>query len=114
MKKIIALSLLTPFMTFAVATNASTVITTIGTLINQIAPILFALAFVWFIWTIVKYIEAGTGDPKKQAEIRDSLIYMVIMLFVLVSVWGIVGMLQTTTGIGQESAQTVKVPALTP
>lgn len=114
MKKIIGLSLFAPFLAFAAtAPDASTIIGKVGTLINQIAPILFALAFIWFLWNIVKYIEAGGGDAKARDLARDNIIYAIVLLFVMVSVWGLIGVIQTTFGVNGGTAPAIQPPAVT-
>lgn len=102
MKKVIGSITLfaTPFIALAQATRSvgslSDLIAVIGGLINQITPLLFALATIYLIWNLVKYIEAGKGDEKTRGEARDSIILAVVLLFVMVSIWGLVGILKGT------------------
>ena len=111
MKKFIALSLLAPFAAFAAeASDLGDIIKRAGDLLNQIAPLLLALAFVYLLWNIVKYIEAGQGDAKGRETARDAIIASLILLFVMVSIWGLVGIIRRTVGVGEGAT----APTLTP
>lgn len=108
MKKFIGLALLAPSFVFA-ATTVNLIISKIGDIINKIIPLLFALAFLWFIWNIVKYIEAG-ADVKKKDETRESIIFTIILLFIAVSVWGIIKVVQESIGVRGEAAPKIYAP----
>lgn len=64
-----------------------------------VLPMLVTLAVVIFIIGIVKYI-AGGDEVAKREEGRKFMIYGIIALFVMVSVWGLVGIIKGTFGIG--------------
>jgi hypothetical protein len=66
------------------------VIVNIISLINDIIPVLIALALVFFMWSALQYIrQAGeTGG-----ETRSNLLWGIIALFVIFSVWGLVNIL---------------------
>jgi len=62
-------------------------------LINQIVPVLLALAMVFLMWSAVSYVrQSGEGG----AEARGNLFWAVIALFVLFTVWGLVNVLCLT------------------
>lgn len=95
-----------PFVTFAQGTitgtggqNATNIVTTIKNLLDSIVPVLIVLALLYFIYGVAKYI-MSSGEEEAQKEARGVMIYGIIALFVIVSVWGIVGLLQTTFGVG--------------
>jgi len=69
--------------TFASLINAAK-----GVLCGMI-PLLFVLATVVFLYGVVKYVLAG-GDEKKMDSGKQFMIYGVIGLFIMLSVWGIV------------------------
>lgn len=54
-----------------------------------VIPLLFILATVVFLYGVVKYVVAG-GDEKKMDSGKQFMIYGVIGLFVMLTVWGIV------------------------
>lgn len=115
MKKVIGFSLsLLPFVAFAQDTGVSGLINKFGAILNQLVPLLTGLAVVWLLWNIVKYIEAGTGDPKARDTARDAIIFAIILIFVMVSVWGLVGIVSDTIGIddGGTAITPVSLPAI--
>lgn len=74
--------------------DASNVITQI---INGIlVPLVFAIAFLVFIWGIFYYfILAGANDEKRKLG-QNLMLYGLIGFFVMVSVWGLVNILVGT------------------
>ncbi len=88
-----------PFVTFlpiiAGAADLSDTVNTVDNLIRAIVPIIMVLAILYFFWGLVKYIQSA-GDPEKASEGKSIMIYGIIALFVMASVWGLVGILQNT------------------
>lgn len=85
-----------PLVTFAA--DLQSILGTIGQLIGAATPIVVALALVYFFWGLGQLV-LGSGDDKKRKDAIQIMIYGVIALFVMVSVWGIINVLQTTFGI---------------
>ena len=67
-------------------------------LIKSLWPLLITIAVIVFIVGVIKYI-ANADDAGKREEGRNFIIYGLIGLFVLVSVWGLVGVIQGTFGL---------------
>lgn len=72
----------------------------IAGLINQIVPLLIAIALVFFLWGVVTFILAADDEDARKAG-RSKMIWGIVALFVIVSVWGLVGFLNEITGIEQ-------------
>jgi hypothetical protein len=53
---------------------------------------LVSLAVVWFIWNVTKY--AMSDDEGKKGEAKGQMIHGIIAIAVIVSVWGLVYILQ--------------------
>lgn len=69
-------------------------------LINDIiVPIIFAFAFVVFIWGIVKYFFINNGDEAKISEGKQFALWGILGMVMLLSVWGFVNLLLSTLGI---------------
>ncbi len=68
-------------------------------LIKSLWPLLLTMAVIVFIVGVIKYI-SGADDSTKRTEGRNFIIYGLVGLFVLVSVWGLVGIIQGTFGLG--------------
>ncbi|MEK7634942.1 MAG: hypothetical protein AAB446_00710 [Patescibacteria group bacterium] len=94
-----------PLVSFAQLDNVSSLITSIGNIVNQVIPILFALALLGFFYGLVMYI-FGKEDNKDQA--KKTMIWGVVALFVMASVWGLVAWLGTALGVDQTGAVDVQ------
>lgn len=93
-----------PLTSFAALTNLSNLVTDIGNIVNKVIPIMFAIALLGFFYGLVKYIfggEEGKTDAKK------TMIYGVIALFVMASVWGLVRFIGEAVGVDQNAAPAV-------
>lgn len=90
-----------PFFAFAQSVNSvQDLASFIINLINNVAtPLIFALAFIVFIWGIVRYFIFGGHDPAKQKEGRMLMIWGIVGFAVMLSVWGLVHILTGTVGL---------------
>jgi len=103
MKKILlSASYLLPALVFAQSPDSSVggLVPLIQDLINTLTPIVVALALLYFFWGLAKYI-LSSGDEAEKDKGKNMMIWGIIALFVMVSVWGIVGLLGNTLGIQQ-------------
>lgn len=66
---------------------------------SALIPLLITLSIVIFIIGIIKYI-AKADEEKEREEGRKFMLYGIIALFVMVSIWGLVGIIQGTFGLG--------------
>lgn len=102
MKKFIyAAMAFSPVLAFAQQgnlSNLSNLITQFGQIIAKIIPIMFALAIIYFFWGVIKFIRAA-GDPKAAAEGKSIMIYGVIAIAVMISLYGLVAWLTSSLGI---------------
>ncbi len=79
--------------------NAFTILGVISNIFGILIPILVTLAVIYVIWNVIKYTTAADDDS--QATARKGIISGIIALFVIVSIWGLVAVLNSTFGIGQ-------------
>lgn len=71
---------------------------------NILVPVLFALAFIVFLYGIAKaYIFSG-GDPAKVSEGHKLLLWGIIAFVVMISLWGLVNVVANTFGLYGASA----------
>lgn len=75
----------------------NSLITEIGAIMPRILAVLIGLAVVLFIWGLIKFI-AQSGDENAVAEGKMIMFWGVIAIFVIVSVWGLVALLQQIVG----------------
>ena len=73
--------------------DLSDVLDNIWDLIDGLVVLMVALGLVFFLWGLAKFI-LHAGDEKARAEGKQVMLWGIIALFVMVSVWGIVGFLQ--------------------
>lgn len=66
---------------------------------KSLVPLVFAIALLVFVYGVVKYVIAAK-DSHDREEGRMFMIYGIIALFVMVSVWGLVAVLANTFNIG--------------
>lgn len=116
----IAALLALPVSVFA-AQTLSQVFTTVGELIGTLTPIIVALALMAFFWGLAMYVLNFSGEDKDKKKGRDMMVYGLLVLFVMVSVWGIVNILQQTFSIndaesrlGSSDIPRVDVPQVQP
>ena len=78
---------------------------------NQLIEILFIVATLAFLWGVIQYVLAS-GEEKKLAEGKKYIIYGLIGLFVMLSMWGIVTAVKNTlfnTGDGNTIPRCIDV-----
>lgn len=64
----------------------------IGALIKLALPIVAGLALLYFLWGIAQFIFKADSD-KAREEGRQKMVWGIVALFVLISVWGIISSL---------------------
>lgn len=70
----------------------------LGIIGSYVVPIIFALAFVWFLVGVFQYVKsAGNEDARKTG--KDHMMWGIVGLFVMGAVWGLVNVLSETVGI---------------
>lgn len=77
-----------------------------GALMSKIVTFLIAVAIVWFVWNVIKFTMAT--DEDKKGEAKTQMIWGIVALAVILSIWGLVSILQGAFGItaGGDAAQT--------
>ena len=94
----------------AAAQGLEGVIETFGRLVDLALPVVIGIAILIFAWGLISYVAAG-GDEEKRKGARQTMIYGVIIIFVMVSIWGLVRILQQTFP-GVESPTAPPAPEL--
>ena len=91
-----ALSL--PFIALAQVTIESTLNRVLG-ILNGVIFLFITIAIVVFFWGLISYLANIGGEDAAKKGIQ-LMLWGVIALFVMVSVWGIIRLLQNTFGVG--------------
>ncbi|KKS83383.1 MAG: hypothetical protein UV60_C0042G0004 [Parcubacteria group bacterium GW2011_GWA2_43_11] len=63
-----------------------------------LVPILLGLALVVFVWGLVVFIAKADNEQERDAG-KQKMVWGIIGLFVLVSIWGIILLLQNIVGV---------------
>lgn len=93
MKKIISIVSLFmfPVVAFGAVGNADSLFALVNKTLQQILPVLMSIAVIYFIYNVLMY--AIAGDEEKKKEAKNNMIWGIVALFVMVSVWGLVNIL---------------------
>ena len=107
--KVVAVSVwVLPFAALAQTANPTYLSSLIGgakVLLDQLVVLLIALAVVWFIWNVIKYTMSSDEDGKEKA--KSQMIWGIVAIAVIVSVWGLVAILQSIFGVNTTGAGNV-------
>lgn len=99
-----------PFLALAQTVNSvQDLASFIINLINNVAtPLVFALAFIVFIWGIFQYFILGGHDDGKKKLGRSLMIWGIVGFALMLSVWGLVHILTGTVNLN--NTQTLPPP----
>ncbi len=78
------------------------------TIVNRLSPIMVTIALLAFFWYLIKFIAKGSQSSTERDLSLKGMGYSILALFVMVSIWGIVGNIQTILGITPMSQPTVE------
>ena len=75
---------------------------------NIAVPLVFALAFIVFIWGVFQYFIAGAANDKVKEKGRNHMLWGLVGFFLMLSVWGLVHILTGTVNLN--NTQTLPPP----
>jgi len=108
MKKLVILAgALAPVMAFGQEANVDGLIGQIGGWVASLTPIAFALGLLFFFFGLAKFI-LKSGEDKESG--KNMMIWGVVAIFVMASVFGLVRFLQSTFNISDNSS--IDVPSI--
>ena len=116
MKKLLALVLtFAPSFAFAQTLSSINNINQLSAkftgILNTITVLLISVAVVWIIISVVRYLIAG-GDAEKRKEGGLRILWGIVGLFVIVSIWGLVSILTNsfaTTNTASQGIQNIQI-----
>ncbi|MFA5132070.1 MAG: hypothetical protein WC444_01940 [Candidatus Paceibacterota bacterium] len=71
------------------------------TIVTRLVPFAVGLAVLAFFWYLIKYIWLGADSAENKSTSLRGMAYSVLALFVMVSIWGLVGFFGSLVGINQ-------------
>lgn len=77
---------------------------------DYIIPFIFSLAVVFFVWGVVQSFIINADEESKRAQGKQFIIWGIVAIAVMLSVWGLVGVLSNTFGFNASILPTVKPP----
>ena len=80
---------------------------------NTFIGILIALAVIFIIWHAVMFI-LKAGDPEVRKTHRDGIIWGIVGLAIILSIWGLVAIIRNTFNTGSNNADTSHFPVVPP
>lgn len=109
---ITALVLFVPLLSFAAISTSGTfsgcsakpsdfrcLVASLLHIVNRLIPFLFLVALVFFFWGLAKFILlTGSGNAKAISSGKQLMIWGIISLFVISSLWGIISFLTDSFG----------------
>lgn len=93
----------------AAAAGILDTINVVNRVLRAIVPMLITVALIVFIWGLIKYL-MKIGDEKERQAGVQLMLWGVIAIFVMSSVWGIVRLLQNTFSVQQNEAIVPRAP----
>ncbi len=82
----------------------------INAVINAIIPFLVGLAVLVIIWGVWSYI-SGAGDEEKRAQAKQFIVWGVVGVFLMLSVWGLVNILVNSFDFKKTPFPSEKLPS---
>ncbi len=116
MKKLISITslalVLTPSFAFAALTGIKGLLGDVGELVRTATVVVAGIALLVFFWGLVKFILKVGGDAKAVEDGRKLMIWGVVAIFVMVSIWGLIGFIQRQLGILDTASPAASVPSI--
>jgi len=75
----------------------------INTINNVVVPVLFAIAFIVFLWGAFNTFILGANSEETKENGKNLMLWGLIGFFVMVSIWGLVNILTGTINFGNSS-----------
>ncbi len=82
-------------------------------IVGMLVPFAVSLAVLAFFWFLIHFIWLAKDKPEEQQKNMKGMGFSILAIFVMVSIWGIIGLLGNISGVGQGgSAPIPSVPVL--
>lgn len=105
------IAFMVPSVSYAAINNVSDAGSfVINTINNVLVPVLFAVAFIVFLWGAFQTFIWGANSEEVKEHGKNLMIYGLIGFFVMVSIWGLVNILTGTISFGNNTGPTGGTP----
>jgi hypothetical protein len=93
--------------------NAFTLLSTGQSLMNLLIRVLVGFAILMIIIGVVRFIIAGSsGSEEAQAKAKGTILYGILGLFVITTIWGLVAIVRRTLGTGTPGSANTELPCV--
>lgn len=92
-------------------TSVTSAVSTIEVYLNLGVQLMVAAAVVWVIWNAFNFV-LSAGDEEKRATSRSGIIYGVIGIVVMLSVWGLINLVLSSTGVSTQKGTNIVIPSI--
>ena len=72
-----------------------------NTALNDVMVLLITLAIVVFFWGLIQYI---VNSGEQRAAGLTTIFYSIVAIFIMVSIWGVIHLLQATFGVNNSNS----------
>ena len=101
-------------LTMSAATPLEDFVVVLANVVKALVPIASTLAVVYFFYGLARFILAA-GDPQGKVEGKNIMIWGVVAIFIMLSIFGIVGFIQQTVGTDEKvDPQIINLPRVIP
>lgn len=97
-----------PLVTFASNEGVGKLIGMAGGIVRGLIPIVIGLGLLVFLWGVLKYVLASSDAGKTEG--RVFMLWGIIALFVMVSVWGLVNILRESLDLTNTTPAAPDIP----
>ncbi len=79
---------------------------------NTFLQLLIAFAFIWIVFNVVRYLIVGADSEDKRKTAKQAIVWGVIGLAIILSIWGIVNVVIKTFVFDNNTAPTSQFPCI--
>ncbi len=99
-----------PFVTLAQSSTSGvfSILNLFSRIVSALIPIVIGIAVLMFLWGVLNYVTAK--DEEGQKDARNTMISGVVVLFVMVSIWGLVNILGDTLSLNKTAPPPPQIP----
>lgn len=70
-------------------------------IVTRLVPLAIGLGVLAFFWFLIEFIWKGKDNPDDQQKGLKGMGYSLIAIFAMVSIWGLIGLIGSLTGVNQ-------------
>ncbi len=79
----------------------------------KLIPTLFGVAVIFFFWSMISFIRSAGNKPEDAKKAKDGIVWSVIAIAVMASIWGIVAFLGNIFGVNTSGGGSIQPPSVT-